>query len=486
MENLRSHIKRCNKLLFIVVMFLCSFYLVNVAMYYTMGGDFKSGLLVVTLIVMALESAAYLKLRASRAALYVLSGLFFVNYCATLVIFIDACYYTYMFAVIFVAMLYFDLKFIIISTVLTEIATFCNIAYKVKVLGIFHKVEFIYMPLMIGIMFVVYYIGTILLNRFMTESHDELAEASEKSENTAKQVVTTVTEINHKFNSIMEELKEINQQADNNNTSMRAIADSTEETVGEITHQANMTTDIQTAIVKTMENVETVHKTTLEVLEIIKNGIGLAQELTVQSKSVNGNTSQMTQIIQALVGRVRDVSEITNAIFSISNQTNLLALNASIEAARAGDAGKGFAVVADEIRNLSDETKTSTQQITDIIAELSQVTDNTMSILQESVTNINKQNQKIVEVNKSFSTSGDFMNELKLLIDGIVKDINTISESNKTIVNSINQLSATTEEISSCSQESSTSSARISDRIEVFTKEIQKVSQDLNQLVQNI
>ena len=285
---------------------------------------------------------------------------------------------------------------------------------------------------------------------------------------------------------IMKELSEINRQAENNNVSMKAIADSTEETVDEITHQANMTTDIQEAISKTLENVGTVHQNTIDVLDIITNGISLAQELTVQSSAVNENTNQMSEIINPLVGRVRDVSEITNAILSISNQTNLLALNASIEAARAGEAGRGFAVVADEIRNLSDETKNSTEQITEIIKELSQVTENTMRILGESVEGINKQNQKILDVNKSFSSSGDYMNDLKSLVDGIVADINTINDSNKTIVNSINQLSATTEEISSCSQESSTSTETIMDKIDGFTKEIQGVYQELDELVKNI
>lgn len=486
MDLVKSHVKRCNKLLFSVVMFLCSFYLVNVVMYWSTFHLFLGGLLVITLIIMGLITVSYFMLRESKWALYVISGLFFVNYIYTLFLFPTVCYYTYMFAIILVSMLYFDTRFIIIATILTEVVNFCNCAYKSKSLNFTTNVEYVYLLLMIGIMFVVYFIGTKLLKRFMSESQDDLRQASDKSEKTADKVVQTVTEINEKFNSIMSELKEINRQAENNNVSMRAIADSTEETVSEITHQANMTTDIQDAIGKTLENVDTVHGTTIEVLNIINNGIGLAQDLTIQASSVNENTNQMSEIIRTLVGRVRDVSEITNAILSISNQTNLLALNASIEAARAGDAGRGFAVVADEIRNLSDETKTSTEQITEIIKELSQVTDNTMKILEESVEGINKQNQKIVDVNKSFSSSGDFMNDLKTLVDGIVKDINTINDSNKTIVNSINQLSATTEEISSCSQESSTSTETIMDKIDGFTKEIQGVYTELDELVKNI
>jgi methyl-accepting chemotaxis protein len=54
-------------------------------------------------------------------------------------------------------------------------------------------------------------------------------------------------------------------------------------------------------------------------------------------------------------------------IDEISGQINLLALNAAIEAARAGEHGRGFAIVADEVRKLSERTKSSTNEIANMV-----------------------------------------------------------------------------------------------------------------------
>lgn len=103
----------------------------------------------------------------------------------------------------------------------------------------------------------------------------------------------------------------------------------------------------------------------------------LSESLTQMSSSVvnmsntfqqiNQTNTSIENFIQETKENSKKTDEVLSFIDGIAKQTNLLGLNAAIESARAGEYGKGFGVVSSEIRNLSNSTKESINQINVIL-----------------------------------------------------------------------------------------------------------------------
>lgn len=93
--------------------------------------------------------------------------------------------------------------------------------------------------------------------------------------------------------------------------------------------------------------------------------------------------AEVNQAVSRLVAGNEKIHGILNVINSIAEQANLLALNAAIEAARADDHGRGFSVVADEVRALAQKTQASTEEITQLVQELNDVSQSAVSSMDQ-------------------------------------------------------------------------------------------------------
>lgn len=105
-------------------------------------------------------------------------------------------------------------------------------------------------------------------------------------------------------------------------------------------------------------------------VESLDQHTNVISELADNTRGLMENIKQERAEVNAVLTRVLELNDISEAISSIANETNLLALNAAIEAARSGEAGRGFAVVADEVRKLAMRAGEAAGQISSEIDSL--------------------------------------------------------------------------------------------------------------------
>ena len=277
------------------------------------------------------------------------------------------------------------------------------------------------------------------------------SEAARRAE-VAEVVAEIVEKMDTDFREVVTGLEEINDSMRSTNDAMDTIAENSESTADAANLQADMTSQIQARLENTNHLTLDAKETTEKLKSVVVEGKGLADNLQKQSDLVDQNISKISNTVQLLVENVQKVSGITDSILNISSQTNLLALNASIEAARAGEAGKGFAVVADEIRKLAEETKVSTEKITEIINQLTTVTNETRAGIEESAEAIDIQRKHVKDVNESFTEVESGMQILQENVTNMSQEVESVLDANKEIVDSISLLSTSSQEVSAGTQ----------------------------------
>lgn len=214
------------------------------------------------------------------------------------------------------------------------------------------------------------------------------------------------------------------------------------------------------------------------------SGEGMETVKTLMTKAglsiENSNISK--SVFEEMVSSIQNIDYISNAIADITAQTNLLSLNASIEAARAGEAGRGFAVVADEIRQLAEQSKVSTDQIKDIVVQITEKSDLAGRKLMESNHMLEEQNVAIEQTRLVFANITESIEALSVHIGDMLEATKTMTEMKNFVSSNISDIAAISEEYASSTEEvTATSEAALAamEHISDQTKELENIASEV-------
>lgn len=447
---------RANGRVFPILMILYGYFLITFGGAILSKGVNSSIILqiAVTIVAILISIFAYFLKRSCKAGTIMLMGAGAFLYFIIAIVNQNSQTFMYGFIFLFISMAYMNVRLTIYGNIVVLVANVIRLILQFDNSDVDAYLNNVFIVMFTLILSAIASITTSrLLLYFNNESIESITEAAKKQNESNKKMVMVAENITKHFSEAVESFEELDNCINTNNFAMQNIADSTVHTAESIQMEAQMCGEIQRVSDVADKEIQKMRAASDRTSATINDGTSEIAELKEQSKNVAAASNVTVEVIERLTVQVNEVQNIIGSIIQISNQTNLLALNASIEAARAGEAGRGFAVVADEIRQLSEQTKEASNNITAIIEQLNQDTKRANESIDASVSSVKKQNEMIENTGRRFADIHSEMEELSVNIYNTETNMQSILDATNTIADSVTQLSATSEEVAAASTE---------------------------------
>lgn len=240
--------------------------------------------------------------------------------------------------------------------------------------------------------------------------------------------------------------------------------------------------EVTSGIQRIAEFSTTVKDSSQGAMALSEQGNRSIQQAIQQMDTIEIGTKNTTIAIKQLNERSEEIGKIIEVITNIADQTNLLALNAAIEAARAGEHGKGFTVVADEVRKLAEQSRSSADQIVELIREIQKGTTVANNEMDKSAKEVAFGKEVIIQTREAFQ-------QILNAVEQVNEQIQEVSATSEQISANTEEVTATVEQLAQIAKEASEQSQNVAASSEeqlASMEEISASSEALSHLAQEL
>lgn len=268
---------------------------------------------------------------------------------------------------------------------------------------------------------------------------------------------------------------DLHESANGQASAMGMMLDNLAELVKSITVIAEDATKLAIIVSDTDEAGEQAISNIEQTMKEASEGQSSMSMVTVSMGEVNTGMNRLEESITSVGDAAVKIGDITSTIREIAGQTNLLSLNASIEAARAGEAGKGFAVVASEIKNLAETSANAANEISDLIASVTDLIQDTVAQSQQSVEQIRSSSQMVDQAVLQFNSIFESIENTNTIVHSMIEKIHNANDV-------ASNMAAITEEQSAAAGEIENTAYDVQNLADAVTENSANVKNDSNEL----